>query len=120
MDKNELKRQIFDAIDRKADDIIGLGQRIRSHPELGFKETKTSRLVAETLAGLGLVPQDGLALTGVRAEAAGRGGDGPAFAILGELDGLVVARHPQADPSTGAPAACGRQTPVCRVPGSGP
>src|SRR2546425_10060836 len=98
MDKNELKRQIFDAIDRKADDIIGLGQRIRSHPELGFKETKTSRLVAETLAGLGLVPKDGLALTGGRAEAAGRGGDGPAVAILGELGALGRARHAPAHP----------------------
>src|SRR6266540_645739 len=118
MDKNELKQQIFDAIDRKADDIIGLGQRIRSHPELGFKETKTSRLVAETLAGLGLVPKDGLALTGVRAEAAGRAGDGPTFAILGELDALVVAGHPEADPSTGAAHACGHNAQIAGVLGA--
>src|SRR6266542_2762583 len=118
MDKNELKQQIFDAIDRKADDIIGLGQRIRRHPELGFKETKTSRLVAETLAGLGLVPKDGLALTGVRAEAAGRAGDGPTFAILGELDALVVAGHPEADPSTGAAHACGHNAQIAGVLGA--
>jgi amidohydrolase len=118
MDTNELKRQIFDAIDRKADDIIGLGQRIRSHPELGFKETKTSRLVAETLSGLGLVAKEGLALTGVRAEAAGRGGDGPTFAILGELDALVVAGHPEADPSTGAAHACGHNAQIAGVLGA--
>ena len=118
MDTNELKRQIFDAIERKADDIIGLGQRIRSHPELGFKETKTSRLVAQTLSGLGLVPKEGLALTGVRAEAAGRGGDGPTFAILGELDALVVAGHPEADPSTGAAHACGHNAQIAGVLGA--
>ena len=118
MDTNELKQQIFDAIDRKADDIIGLGRRIRSHPELGFKETKTSRLVAETLSGLGLVPKEGLALTGVRAEAAGRGGNGPTFAILGELDALVVAGHPEADPSTGAAHACGHNAQIAGVLGA--
>src|SRR5207302_8820743 len=118
MDKNELKREIFDAIDRKADDIIGLGQRIRSHPELGFKETKTSRLVAETLSGLGLVPKEGLALTGVRAEVAGRGGEGPTFAILGELDALVVAGHPEGDPTTGAAHACGHNAQIAGMLGA--
>src|SRR5439155_797625 len=84
-----------------------LGERIRKHPELGFKEVKTARLVEETFAGLGLNPKAGLALTGVRAEAPGRGGDGPTFALLGELDGLVVAGHPEGDPTTGAAHACG-------------
>src|SRR3989442_983366 len=87
MTKNELKERVYAAIDRRAEEIVGLGERIRKHPELGFKEVKTARLVEETFAGLGLKPKAGLALTGVRAEAPGRGGDGPTFALLGELDG---------------------------------
>ena len=66
-----LKQSICDAIDRNADKIIEIGETIRRHPELGFKEVKTARLVEETLGGLGLTPKGGLAITGVRAEARG-------------------------------------------------
>jgi amidohydrolase len=118
MEKSELKKRIFEAIDRKGDDIIGIGQRIRRHPELGFKEVKTSRLVAETLTGLGLGPKESLALTGVRAEVTGRRGDGPTFAILGELDALVVAGHPEADPTTGAAHACGHNAQIAGLLGA--
>ncbi len=118
MDKSDLKRGVFEAIDRRAEEIIGLGQRIRSHPELGFKEVKTARLVADTLGGLGLGPKEGLALTGVRADAAGRGGDGPTFAIMGELDALVVAGHPEADPTTGAAHACGHNAQIAGLLGA--
>src|SRR5262245_49443894 len=106
MDKSELKQSIFQAIDRRGDEIIGLGERIRRHPELGFKEVKTARLVEETFGRLGLQAKSGLAVTGVRAEAPGRSTEGHTFAILGELDALVVAGHPEADPTTGAAHAC--------------
>src|SRR5438128_8006896 len=118
MTKNELKERVYAAIDRRAEEIVGLGERIRKHPELGFKEVKTARLVEETFAGLGLKPKAGLALTGVRAEAPGRGGDGPTFALLGELDGLVVAGHPEGDPATGAAHACGHNAQVAALMGA--
>jgi hypothetical protein len=38
---DELKRRSSDAIDRRADEIIGIGERILHHPELGFKEVCT-------------------------------------------------------------------------------
>ena len=118
MDKSTLKRQIFEAIDRRADEIIGLGEKIRTHPELGFKEVKTARLVEETFGRLGLGAKGGLALTGVRAEASGKRADGPTFAILGELDALVVAGHPEADPTTGAAHACGHNAQVAGLLGA--
>src|SRR3989442_4824434 len=118
MTKNELKERVYAAIDRRAEEIVGLGERIRKHPELGFKEVKTARLVEETFAGLGLKPKAGLALTGVRAEAPGRAGDGPTFALLGELDGLVVAGHPEGDPVTGAAHACGHNAQVAALMGA--
>ncbi|MCS5668093.1 MAG: peptidase dimerization domain-containing protein, partial [Dehalococcoidia bacterium] len=34
-------------------------------------------------------------------------GPGPAVAVIGELDSLVVTKHPHADPETGAAHACG-------------
>ena len=99
MTKAELKQRIHQAIDKRAEEIVGLGETIRRNPELGFKEVKTARLVEETMGRLGLSPKGGLALTGVRADVAGRGGDGPTFALLGELDALVVTGHPVADPA---------------------
>src|SRR5213593_4375352 len=118
MTTNELKQRVYAAIDRRAEEIVGLGERIRKQPELGFKEVKTARLVEDTLAGLGLKPKAGLALTGVRAEAPGRASDGPTFALLGELDALVVAGHPEGDPTTGAAHACGHNAQVAALLGA--
>ena len=82
MTRDELKGRVFAAIDRRATEIVALGERIRKHPEMGFKEAKTAGLVQETLGRLGMTPRTGLAMTGVRAEARGRGGDGPTFALI--------------------------------------
>jgi amidohydrolase len=115
--RDDVKRSVCEAIDRRAEQIIALGESIRRSPELGFKEFKTARLVEETLSGLGLTPRTGLAITGVRADARG-GKEGPTFALLGELDGLVVAGHPVADAATGAAHACGHNAQVAGMLGA--
>jgi amidohydrolase len=118
MTRDEIKRRVFRAIERRADEIIALGETIRRHPELGFKEVKTARLAEETLGRLGLAPKSGLALTGVRADLRGRAGGGPTLALLGELDGLVVVGHPEADGQTGAAHACGHNAQVAGMLGA--
>jgi len=118
MTKDELKQRVFQAIDQRGEEIIGLGEQIRSHPELGFKEFKTARLVEETFKKLGLAPRSGLALTGVRADVTGRAGEGPTFAVLGELDALVVAGHPEGDEATGAAHACGHNAQIAGMLGA--
>jgi amidohydrolase len=118
MTKGELKQRLYEAIERRADAIVAVGEHIRRQPELGFKEQRTARLVADTLQGLGLAPKTGLAFTGVRAELAGRRGPGPTFALLGELDGLVVAGHPEADVATGAAHACGHNAQIAGLLGA--
>lgn len=55
MPTDDLKRAVHRAIDRRADEIVGLGESIRRHPELGFKEFKTSKLVEETFADYEIV-----------------------------------------------------------------
>src|SRR6266852_100819 len=117
MTKSELKGRIYAAIDARADAIVAIGERIRRHPELGFKEHRTARLVDETFQSLGLTTRTGLASTGVRSEIQGRRA-GPTFAILGELDGLVVAGHPEADPTTGAAHACGHNAQIAGLMGA--
>jgi amidohydrolase len=115
--KDDIKRAVCEAIDANAERIVALGEQIRRHPELGFKEFKTARMVEETLADLGLKPRSGLAITGVRADARGPKA-GPTFALLGELDGLVVAGHPVADSQTGAAHACGHNAQIAGLLGA--
>jgi len=115
--REDVKRAVCEAIDRNGERIITLGEQIRRNPELGFKEFKTARLVEETFGALGLKPQAGLAVTGVRAVAEGAT-EGPSIALLGELDGLVVPGHPIADPITGAAHACGHNAQVAGLLGS--
>src|SRR5262249_56085419 len=113
----ELKQRVAEAVERCAEEIIGIGEQIRRHPELGFKEVKTAKLVEETFRRLGLTPRAGLAFTGVRADAAGRSASGPTFALLGELDALVVSGHPEAHPATGAAPACGHNAQIAGMLG---
>lgn len=118
MTKTELMPKVRAAIDRRTEEIMGVGEAIRRHPELGFKAYKTARLVAQTFEKMGLAPRTGLALTGVRADAPGRRGEGPTLALLGELDGLVVVGHPGTDPETGAAHACGHNAQVAAMLGA--
>src|SRR5437867_7675838 len=116
--RDELKRRVDEAIERHADEIIEVGETIRRHPELGFKESRTAALVESKFRKLGLTPRTGLALTGVRADVVGGRGPGPTFALLGELDALVVAGHPEADPATGAVHACGHNAQIAGLIGA--
>jgi amidohydrolase len=115
--RDDIKRAVCETIDRQSEKIVKVGETIRKNPELGFKEFKTSRLVEETMREIGLEPKGGLALTGVRGVARGKT-DGPTFALLGELDGLVVAGHPVADPQTGAAHACGHNAQIAGLVGA--
>jgi amidohydrolase len=115
--KDDVKRAVCQAIDDNGERIVALGESIRRNPELGFKEFKTARLVEETLGSLGLAARSGLAVTGVRADARGAR-PGPTFALLGELDGLVVAGHPIADAETGAAHACGHNAQIAGLLGA--
>ncbi len=117
MTKEELKVEALRNIDQSREEIIGLGEQIFSHPELGFKETNTARLVRDTLAGLGLPHREGLALTGVRGDLDGRN-PGPRVMVMGELDAVVCPLHPQADPLTGAAHSCGHNAQIASMLGA--
>ena len=109
--KEELKSKACQEIDRSSQEIIEVVQTILENPETGFREVKTSRLVARKFAELGIAYRDGLAITGVKGVVRG-GDDGPTVGILGELDSLIVPDHPKADPQTGAAHACGHNAQI--------
>ena len=103
----ELKQRACATIDRHGEELIAVAKDILAHPEPGFSEVRTGRLVAEKFAELEIQHQTGLALTGVKGRLPGGAGTGPRVALLGELDSLVVSEHPHADNTTSAAHACG-------------
>src|SRR5580658_4719990 len=109
--KDELKQAVCAAIDRHGNEIIAIGETILHHPETGFNEHKTAKLVAEQMQALGLAPQTGLALTGVKGRLGGAAA-GPRVAIVSELDSLRTSDHPLADPHTGAAHSCGHNAQI--------
>jgi amidohydrolase len=69
------------------DRLVGLRRRIHQHPELGFQEVETSRLVAQTLASTGLGVQTAVAKTGVVGHL---GRNGPIVALRADMDALPI------------------------------
>lgn len=69
------------------DQIIEWRRDIHMHPELGFEETRTSRLVADALREMGIEIEVGIAETGIVA----RIGEGsPKVGIRADMDALPI------------------------------
>ncbi len=117
MDKELLKQKVCAAIDAHADKIKAICASINDEPELGFKEVKTAAKVAAFMRDLGLEPQTGLAINGVKARAKS-GKPGPTAAVLGELDAVGCPTNPKADPATGAAHACGHNMQISTMLGA--
>jgi len=115
--KAEIKQRIVESVDRRASQIEGIGDHIMVHPELGFKEFETAKLVASTFEEFGLSCETGLARTGVKAVLKGSK-PGPRVALIGELDSLLVSDHPDADQETGAAHACGHNAQIAGMLGA--
>lgn len=69
--------------------VLAWRRDIHQHPELGNRETRTAKLIAEHLRKLGLQPKTGIAYTGVTAVLKG-GKPGPRIALRADIDALPV------------------------------
>lgn len=117
MEKKVLKAKVCAAIDAYADKIQELADDIAREPELGFKEVKTAAKVAAYMRDLGLEPETGLAINGIKARAKGAKA-GPTAAVLGELDAVGCPDSCLADPLTGAAHACGHNLQIATMLGA--
>ena len=79
---------------------------IWKNPEPGYKEWKTHAYLEEAFAKLGYALTLAGDMPGFYTEI-DTGCPGPTVAVFGELDSLVNAGHPDADPETGAVHCCG-------------
>lgn len=114
-DPTQLKEELCATIDEHRDAIVEFATAVEAEPELGYKETETTRKVTSVFEEIGLDVETELAVTGARA----RYGDGDfVVAILGELDALINEQHPKADPETGACHACGHHAQLAHLIGT--
>jgi amidohydrolase len=81
-DATALAREVEDA-------VLAWRRDIHQHPELGNRETRTAKLVADQLRKLGLEVKTGIAHTGVVAVLKG-GRPGPKLALRADMDALPV------------------------------
>ena len=109
--KEDLKKNVCEAIERNAEQIIAVAKDIAANPETGFREVHTAKLLADKFTELGIEFKDGLAITGVKA-LLNDNVDGPTVSVLGELDALIVPANPNANPETGAAHACGHNAQI--------
>jgi amidohydrolase len=90
-----------------ADQIVAWRRDIHMHPELGFEEQRTARLVADTLAEFGIEAQTGVGKTGV----VGYLGEGrPVIGIRADMDALPIDEEndvPYRSQTPGVMHACG-------------
>jgi len=116
--KEEWKKRVIEAIEKRSAEVREIGETILHHPEMGFKEVETAALVEEKFRSLGLSYRKGLALTGVVAELPGRSRK-MRLALMGELDSILVPSNPNADPATGAAHACGHNASIAGMIAAG-
>ncbi len=92
-----------------SDDLIRVRRDLHRHPELGFQETRTAAVVAESLAGLGLEVQAGVGQTGVVALLEGAR-PGPTVLLRFDMDALPIqeeSTHDYVSTNPGVMHACG-------------
>ena len=78
---------ILDKAHSLSDQLVAWRRDLHMHPELGFEERRTSRLVADALRDMGIEIEVGVAETGVVA----RIGEGrPAIGIRADMDALPI------------------------------
>ncbi len=84
-----LHTRIDAAVASVNDRVVAWRRDIHEHPELGNREFRTSKLVADHLRGLGIEVQTGIAHTGVVGILRG-GQPGPLVALRADMDALPV------------------------------
>lgn len=88
----QLKDKIATAIDKIEPKCIAWRKDIHQHPELGNREFRTSKLVADHLKQLGIEVKEGVAKTGVVGILRG-GKPGPCIALRADMDALPIVEN---------------------------
>ena len=86
---SQLRQKVATAIQKTEHKCIEWRQHLHQYPELGNREFKTAKLIADHLKKLGMEVQEGVAKTGVVGLLKG-GKPGPCIALRADMDALPV------------------------------
>ncbi len=86
------------------------------NPETGYREVKTASYLAKAFEELGYSLTYAENIPGFYTDV-DTGRPGPTVAVMGELDALLCATHPEADPQTGAVHCCGHGAQIAALLG---
>ncbi|AKJ67073.1 amidohydrolase [Pandoraea thiooxydans] len=91
MDKRLSQPSPMTAINQFHGDLIAIRHDLHAHPELGFEELRTARIVAETLERFGIEVHRGIGRTGVVGVIPGRAtGSGRMIGLRADMDALPI------------------------------
>ena len=102
-------QDLLQALGAQADEFIAVRRDIHRHPEMGYKEYRTSDLVAEQLEKFGYTVTRGLGGTGVVGQLK-RGDSGKTLGLRADMDALPIEEAtglPYASCNAGIMHACG-------------
>ncbi|MBO4433427.1 MAG: amidohydrolase [Clostridia bacterium] len=99
-------KKYINAVEKNKSLILESHKYFWSNPETGYKEYKTSEYLEDAFEKLGYKLTKAENITGFFT-VLDTGKPGPEVLVLGELDALLCAEHPESDPETGAVHCCG-------------
>jgi len=111
VERANLKSSFSSAINSRADELERIARDILDHPESGYREFRTAKIVSDWFQTNGFEVKTGIGKTGVIATY-DTGKAGPHISVMGELDSLIVPGHPHADSETNAAHACGHHAQI--------
>ena len=88
------QQQIVNNVDKYRQDILDAERWIWQHPEVGYTEWQTNAYLLEKFRSYGYEPVEAGDIPGFYADV-DTGRPGPCLAIMGELDALDIANHPE-------------------------
>jgi amidohydrolase len=104
------RADILDALKAYEPELIAIRRDIHRHPETGFEETRTARVVADKLRGWGVDVAEGIAKTGVVGTVRGARPGQRAIGLRADLDALHIEETPGREHRSTVPGkmhACG-------------
>lgn len=111
-------RDILEKANRLAPELIDFRRAIHRHPELGFEEVETARLIGRILDEWDIPYRTGVGRTGLVAEL---GGGRPIIALRADMDALPISEQtglPFASEVPGMMHACGHDAHVAALLGA--
>ncbi len=99
-------KKFIQAVDKHAQRALDAMDFMWKNPETGYREWKANEYLLREFRSLGYEPILAGNIPGFYVDV-DTGRPGPTVAVMGEMDSLICATHPEADPKTGYVHACG-------------